>query len=90
MNLADFKYSPRENTTMDKFKPEYTRGSIGPKIVKLPELEKNLIGQSFCEKTLRGCFDYIKNSIHPISDLRASANYRTNAACTILLKLLDN
>ena len=64
-------------------------GSVGPKIVVFPEIEKWLIGKPLNEKVLQEVKKMVLQGLQPIDDIRATADYRKKSAGNLLLKLLD-
>lgn len=51
-------------------------GAVATTPVRLPEAEKLLIGQEVTDDVLVACSEAAKESVHPISDIRASDIYR--------------
>lgn len=51
-------------------------GGVGPTVLRLPLLEKNMIGQNFDADCFRSKSHEIKNEITPMSDVRGSSEYR--------------
>lgn len=51
-------------------------GGVGPTVVRLSEIEKKLAGASFSEETFKLVGKEARSMIKPISDLRASEEYR--------------
>lgn len=62
-------------------------GACGPTARRLPAFEHSLIGQKVNVIEIRP--DLIHPALSPIDDLRASADYRTKAAVTLLRRLVD-
>jgi len=62
-------------------------GSVGPRVVMLPQVEGDLQGQPFTLETLKSVAPVVEQSVSPIDDLRASAGYRRMVAATLLLRL---
>jgi xanthine dehydrogenase FAD-binding subunit len=63
-------------------------GSVGPTIVTCPEAEKALVGKRLTLKTLQQAAALVRQTVSPISDLRADAAYRRALAGNLLLRLL--
>ena len=63
-------------------------GSVGPTVVRLPELESVLVGKPLARDTLEQLMPSIRNALSPIDDVRASAAYRRQVATNLLLRLL--
>lgn len=55
-------------------------GGVGPTVIRLPEIEKDLTGSLFSEDTFKNVGKKVRSLIKPISDLRASDEYRLTVA----------
>lgn len=64
-------------------------GSVGPTVMRVPELETALVGKPLTRKTLEGVMPFIREAISPIDDIRASAFYRRLVAGNLLLRLVQ-
>ncbi len=62
-------------------------GSMGPTVVRCPEAETILQGRPLTLPHLREAADAVRHALSPISDLRASAEYRRQVAGNLLLRL---
>ncbi|ADU64238.1 MAG: xanthine dehydrogenase family protein subunit M [Pseudodesulfovibrio sp.] len=62
-------------------------GSVGPTIVRSPEAEAVLRGKRLTLTGLRAAAQAARQAVSPISDLRASADYRREVAGNLLLRL---
>lgn len=62
------------NGKIDKFAVAF--GGVGPTILRLPILEKKMIGLNFDADSFRTQSHEIKNEITPMSDVRGSSEYR--------------
>jgi xanthine dehydrogenase FAD-binding subunit len=62
-------------------------GSVGPTIVRSPEAEAVLRGRRLTLTTLRAAAQAARQAVSPISDVRASADYRREVAGNLLLRL---
>jgi xanthine dehydrogenase FAD-binding subunit len=62
-------------------------GSVGPGIVRCPQAEKLLEGQPLTLTSLRAAAAAVGSAVTPISDVRASADYRRQVAGNLLLRL---
>jgi len=51
-------------------------GGVGPTVLRLPKLEKELIGKPFSAEVIREASHKIKDEITPMSDVRGSEEYR--------------
>ncbi|MBK25227.1 MAG: xanthine dehydrogenase small subunit [Halobacteriovorax sp.] len=59
-------------------------GGVGPTVLRLPSLEKDLIGKQFSADVIREASHKIKNEITPMSDVRGSEEYRHLVAKNLL------
>lgn len=62
-------------------------GSVGPRVVILPQVERSLEGRPFTLQTMRSVVPMVEESVSPMSDLRASDGYRRMVAASLLLRL---
>lgn len=62
-------------------------GSVGPAVLRLPEIENALTGQPFCQDTLEKVIPVVREHCSPIDDVRATAVYRRLVAGNLLLRL---
>jgi xanthine dehydrogenase small subunit len=62
-------------------------GGVGPTVMRMPQTEAFLTGQPFTRETLAAAGAVARSEIKPISDVRASADYRLQVAENILIKL---
>lgn len=62
-------------------------GSVGPTIVRSPEAEALLRGKRLTLTGLRAAAQAARQAVSPISDVRASADYRREVAGNLLLRL---
>jgi len=68
-------------------KARFAWGSVGPTIMRSKEVEDALIGQKMTLSVLRKVSELAKKAVTPISDVRASADYRRQVAGNLLLRL---
>lgn len=61
-------------------------GGVGPTVVRLPELEQDMTGQPFSEELFTRMGHKVRSLIKPISDLRASDEYRLLVAQNLFAK----
>jgi xanthine dehydrogenase small subunit len=61
-------------------------GGVGPTIMRLPRVEAFLTNNDFKETTFQEAAKLARQEVRPISDVRGSADYRTQLAGNILLK----
>uniref|UniRef100_UPI003221E2C0 FAD binding domain-containing protein n=1 Tax=Bdellovibrio sp. TaxID=28201 RepID=UPI003221E2C0 len=64
----------------------FAMGGVGPTVVRLPELEKKAQGQNFSEALFADLGKQVRTLIKPISDLRASDEYRMKVAENLFKK----
>ncbi len=62
-------------------------GSVGPTVVRLPEIESALAGRPFTRETFQAVVPLVGRRLSPINDVRASAAYRRLVAANLLLRL---
>jgi CO/xanthine dehydrogenase FAD-binding subunit len=62
-------------------------GSVGPTVIRLPDIEAALVGHSFEPATLEAVIPSLRERLAPIDDVRASAAYRRQVAGNLLLRL---
>ncbi|WP_374074677.1 xanthine dehydrogenase small subunit [Bdellovibrio bacteriovorus] len=55
-------------------------GGVGPTVVRLADIEKDLTGSKFSEQLFKTAGKNARKHIKPISDLRATEDYRLNVA----------
>lgn len=64
-------------------------GGVGPVVVRLPDLEKDLIGAKFSESVFKDAGVKARTLIKPISDLRATDQYRLQVTENLFRKCFD-
>jgi len=64
-------------------------GSVAPVVWTSPDLEAALRGRRLDSATLEAAAQTVRSGVSPISDGRATANYRREVAGNLLLRLLD-
>jgi len=62
-------------------------GSVAPTIWRCAEAEAFLTGRTLTLTSLRGAAALVRQQVRPISDVRASADYRREVAGNLLLRL---
>jgi len=62
-------------------------GSVGPVIIQNREVEKALIGRPLSVISLQKAAEAVRQAVSPISDVRASENYRRTVSGNLLLRL---
>ena len=63
-------------------------GSVGPTVVTAPDAESYLGGRPLSLESLNEAGRIAAADIHPIDDIRASADYRRRVAGNLLLRLI--
>jgi xanthine dehydrogenase small subunit len=61
-------------------------GGVAATIVRLPGVEAYLSTNEFCERSFQEAASLARDEVRPISDVRGSADYRSQLAGNILLK----
>ncbi|MBG0790231.1 MAG: FAD binding domain-containing protein [Desulfovibrionaceae bacterium] len=64
-------------------------GSVGPTIIRCPEAEALFTGRAPTLETFRHAGKCVMRAVRPISDVRASADYRRQVAANLLLRLAE-
>ncbi|WP_156968085.1 FAD binding domain-containing protein [Desulfobacter vibrioformis] len=62
-------------------------GSVGPTIVESPETETFLLNKPLTREVLAGAGDLARQAVRPISDIRATADFRRQVAGNLLMRL---
>ena len=65
-------------------------GSVGPTVVRFPLLEAELAGSRLDRDTVRNTAEIVRQSVSPIDDIRATADYRRSVAGNLLIRFLEN
>lgn len=65
-------------------------GSVGPTVVRLNSLEKDLQGQKTCQLNMRRIVETVRDGVAPIDDIRATATYRRSVSANLLMRLLES
>ncbi|RLB30521.1 MAG: hypothetical protein DRH11_14705 [Deltaproteobacteria bacterium] len=63
-------------------------GSVAPKPIRAYLTEKELEGRKITEEVLESCAEVVKKEISPITDIRASAQYREHVTGVLLKRAL--
>jgi xanthine dehydrogenase small subunit len=64
-------------------------GGVGPTVVRLPDLEKNMQGAQFTENVFKDAGVKARSMIKPISDLRATDQYRLQVTENLFRKCFE-
>jgi len=64
-------------------------GSVGPTVLRCPATEAVLKGQPLCEEVLQKAAALVRETVSPIDDIRASADYRRSVAGNLLFRLVS-
>ena len=64
-------------------------GSVGPTVMRCPPAEEALIGRPLTEEALLSAAEFVPKWVHPIDDIRASAEYRRAVGARLMMRLLD-
>jgi len=65
-------------------------GSVAPTVIRLNEVEEALVGRPVSPEAWKDLVPRVSAATNPISDLRASAEYRRKVAGRLLLALAEN
>ena len=64
----------------------FSLGGVGPVVLRLPQIEKMMEGQKFEKALFEKAANEVPQFINPLSDLRASKEYRLKVAANLFLK----
>ena len=64
-------------------------GSVAPTVIRPKEVEEALVGRPVSPEAWEDLVPRLSAATHPISDLRASADYRRKVAGRLLLALAE-
>jgi CO/xanthine dehydrogenase FAD-binding subunit len=70
-------------------KARISLGAVAPTPIRVYRAEEMLVGKDVTKQSIEGCCDEIKKEIRPITDIRASAEYRKEMASVLLRRLLQ-
>ncbi len=73
-----------DNDTIKDIRIAY--GSVGPTVVRFKEFESEFVGKKFTLDLFEKMADKYQESIHPIDDVRGSAEYRKKVVKNLLIK----
>jgi len=62
---------------------------VGPTVIRSHDVESLLIGNRLSIEMLNRASEQVKKVIRPIDDIRASAWYRKEVACNLLMRLIN-
>ena len=62
-------------------------GSVGPTVVASPEIDAFFAGRRLCPETLYDAARLARQTVRPIDDVRASADYRRLVSGNLVLRL---
>lgn len=68
----------------------FTWGSVGPTVVRIPALEKELVNSPLDDNTIRHAAEIVRESVAPITDIRATADYRRSVAGNLLVRFMES
>ncbi len=69
-------------------KARFAWGSVGPGVLRFPDIEASLTGKPFSRESLDAVIPAVRKRLSPIDDVRASAEYRRRVAGNLMLRLL--
>lgn len=64
-------------------------GAVAPKPIRAYQTEKMLVDEEVTKKLIDSCCQEIEKEVHPITDIRASAEYRKSIASVLLKRLIQ-
>jgi len=64
-------------------------GAVAPKPVRAFGVEEMLTGREVSKELVEACCEQMKQEIHPITDIRASAQYRSLMASALLRRMIE-
>jgi CO/xanthine dehydrogenase FAD-binding subunit len=70
-------------------KARISLGAVAPTPVRGYRTEEKLMGRDVTKELIEACCDEIKKEIRPITDIRASAEYRREMASVLLRRLIQ-
>jgi len=69
---------------------KFAWGSVGPTVVRIPLLEEKLAGSGLDDDTIGNAAQIVRDSVSPISDIRATADYRRRVAGNLMLRFMES
>jgi CO/xanthine dehydrogenase FAD-binding subunit len=78
-----------EEGTLRCIRSRIVLGGVGPHPVRLERCEEALVSDRITDDIVENACDVVQEEIHPISDLRASAEYRLHLAKVLLKRSCD-
>jgi CO/xanthine dehydrogenase FAD-binding subunit len=63
-------------------------GAVAPRPIRAYRIEERLENQELTERLMSACCEKVGEEIRPISDIRASKEYRTEMASVLLGRLM--
>lgn len=70
-------------------KARISLGAVAPTPIRAYRTEEMLVGKEVAKQLIEACCDEIKEEIRPITDIRASAEYRRKMASVLLRRLIQ-
>ena len=70
-------------------KARISLGAVAPTPIRAYRTEEMLVGKEVTKQLIEACCDEIKEEIRPITDIRASAEYRRKMASVLLRRLIQ-
>lgn len=64
-------------------------GAVASKPVRAYGVEEKLTGREVSKELVEACCEQVKQEINPITDIRASAQYRSSMASALLRRMID-
>lgn len=70
-------------------KARVSLGAVAPKPIRAYEIEEMLVNQAISQELIKACCAKVEKEINPISDIRASADYRRSMTSILLKRALQ-
>jgi CO/xanthine dehydrogenase FAD-binding subunit len=64
-------------------------GSVAPTVLRIKEAEERLIGRSINRQNIENAAEIVKNNINPITDVRATAEYRKDVSGDLFIEAMS-
>lgn len=61
-------------------------GSVAPTVLRLKEAEESLLGKRINRENIETAAEVVKNNVNPITDIRATAEYRREMSCNLFMQ----
>ena len=65
-------------------------GSVAPTVLRIREAEESLIGKSINRQNIENAAEIVRSKINPISDVRATAEYRKDVSGNLFIQAMSD